>query len=87
MSKYQVTVQPDGRTFDVSDDETILDGALRQNVILPYGCRSGNCGTCQVKLLSGGYHYPHDRFEQYGACFFACFPECHPCSSFKRQCV
>jgi ferredoxin len=53
MDKFQVTVQPQGRTFEVSEGETILDAALRQNVILPYGCRSGNCGTCQVKLLSG----------------------------------
>ncbi len=59
MNKFQVTVQPQGRTFEVSEDETILDAALRQNVILPYGCRSGNCGTCQVKLVSGGFHYPH----------------------------
>jgi CDP-4-dehydro-6-deoxyglucose reductase len=59
MNKFQVTVQPQGRTFEVSEDETILDAALRQNVILPYGCRSGNCGTCQVKLVSGGFYYPH----------------------------
>ncbi|MGD1991092.1 MAG: 2Fe-2S iron-sulfur cluster-binding protein, partial [Chromatiales bacterium] len=59
MDKFQVTVQPQGRTFEVSEGETILDAALRQNVILPYGCRSGNCGTCQVKLLSGDMHYPH----------------------------
>lgn len=59
MKSYQVTVQPQGKTFDVREDESILDAALRQNVILPYGCRSGNCGACQVTLLSGGYHYPH----------------------------
>ena len=59
MDKFQVTVQPQGRTFEVSGNETILDAALRQNVILPYGCRSGNCGTCQVRLVSGGFHYPH----------------------------
>lgn len=59
MDKFQVTVQPQGRTFEVSEGETILDAALRQNVILPYGCRSGNCGTCQVKLQSGDFHYPH----------------------------
>lgn len=48
-----VTVLPSGRQFSVESDETILEAALRQNVILPYGCRNGGCGSCKVKIVDG----------------------------------
>jgi CDP-4-dehydro-6-deoxyglucose reductase len=48
-----VKVMPSGREFIVEDDETILEAALRQNVILPYGCKNGACGSCKVKIVEG----------------------------------
>lgn len=53
-----VTLKPSGKTIVVRDGESILDAALRQGVALPYGCRSGSCGTCECKLISGEVHYP-----------------------------
>jgi CDP-4-dehydro-6-deoxyglucose reductase len=49
----QIPVQPSGRQFDCEDDETVLDAAIRNGVGLPYGCKSGSCGTCKGKLVSG----------------------------------
>ncbi len=60
MSIYQVKVQPLGRVFSVLQGETVLDAALRQNIGLAYGCRSGNCGTCEVTLLEGQVNYADD---------------------------
>ncbi len=58
-----VTVQPSGRQFTVEPGETVLDAALRQHVILPYGCRNGACGSCKSKVLEGsvemGAHSDH----------------------------
>lgn len=34
-------------------NETVLDAALRTGVPFPHNCRSGECGECKVKLLSG----------------------------------
>jgi CDP-4-dehydro-6-deoxyglucose reductase, E3 len=48
-----VTIQPAGHTFDLQDNETLLEGALRQGFGLPYGCRSGACGTCKGRIVSG----------------------------------
>ena len=48
-----VTIQPSGHTFELQDDETLLEGALRQGYGLPYGCRSGSCGTCKGQVVSG----------------------------------
>jgi CDP-4-dehydro-6-deoxyglucose reductase len=57
---FQVHLKPSGRTFKVDAGETLLAAALRQGLTLPYGCRSGACGTCAAKLLAGrvGYDGP-----------------------------
>ena len=50
---FTVTVQPSGRSFDVTRDEPILAAAIRQGIGLPYGCKDGACGTCKSRLLEG----------------------------------
>lgn len=59
---FTVTVLPSGARFTVDDDEPVLDAALRQGVVLPYGCRNGACGSCKSQVLDGrveqGAHSP-----------------------------
>jgi CDP-4-dehydro-6-deoxyglucose reductase len=50
---FHVTIQPAGHTFELKDNETLLEGALREGYGLPYGCRSGACGTCKGHIVSG----------------------------------
>lgn len=50
---HQVTVLPAGVSFDCSEEETILEAAVRRGFALPYGCRKGNCGTCKAQVLEG----------------------------------
>ena len=57
---YQVTIQPSGHAFTVRKTESVLDAALRQGIILPYGCRNGVCGSCLGPVLSGTVRYPGD---------------------------
>ena len=52
-SAFQVTVQPSGRSFTASPDETLLAAGIRAGVGLPYGCQDGACGSCKCKMLSG----------------------------------
>jgi len=42
-----------GLAVNISSDETVLEGAEKNGVLLPSGCRQGNCGTCATKLVSG----------------------------------
>ena len=45
-------------------NETILDTALRAGVPYPHNCRSGECGECKTKLLSGDVvHDPYCKSE------------------------
>lgn len=50
---FQITFEPSGRQFEVKEGEAILSEGIRQGVGMPYGCKSGVCGTCKCKLLSG----------------------------------
>jgi len=50
---FTITLQPSGRTFAASRDETLLTAAIRQGIGLPYGCRDGACGSCKSRLVSG----------------------------------
>ncbi len=54
----KVRLIPSQREFTVADGETVLDAALRQGIALPYGCRSGSCGTCACRAVSGSVDYP-----------------------------
>ncbi len=55
----QVTVQPSGNRFQVEEDETVLAAALRQGIMLPYGCKNGACGSCKGRIVSGSVDYGH----------------------------
>jgi CDP-4-dehydro-6-deoxyglucose reductase len=50
---YQVTLKTSGKQFTVTQDETVLEAALRQGIKLPYGCKNGACGSCKGKILEG----------------------------------
>ena len=50
---FDVTLDPEGPEFSAAPGESILDAALRQGVLLPYGCRNGTCGACRGKVLAG----------------------------------
>jgi CDP-4-dehydro-6-deoxyglucose reductase len=54
---FTVTNQRSGEQFEARPGESILDAALRDNRIFPYGCRSGVCGACKCSLVSGSVDY------------------------------
>ncbi len=50
---FRITLKPSERHFDVATDETLLNGAIRAGIGLPYGCKDGACGSCKSRLLDG----------------------------------
>ena len=76
---FQVTVKPSGKQFAAEPDERLLDAALRQGIVLPYGCKNGACGSCKGRVLEGrieqGPHQakalPHDEAVA-GQALFCC---------------
>src|SRR5579863_1925526 len=42
-----------GKQFEAASDETLLDAALRSNLMLEHSCKTGRCGTCKSEIISG----------------------------------
>ena len=54
---FRVKIADTDLTFEVEENETILDAALRQGIEFPYSCYSGICTTCLGKVQSGDTTY------------------------------
>ena len=54
---HQITIKPSEHSFDCDDDETVLAAAMRADLMIPYGCRNGACGTCKSRVLEGAVDY------------------------------
>jgi CDP-4-dehydro-6-deoxyglucose reductase len=75
----QITIRPSGHAFDCDADETVLQAAMRADLMIPYGCRNGACGTCKGRILEGDVDYgPHqastltDDEKRRGLALFCC---------------
>jgi len=53
MSSYKILVHPSGREFTATADLSVLAAALQAGLTLPYGCRTGSCGSCKGRVRSG----------------------------------
>src|SRR5437588_992118 len=53
----QITIKPSDHAFPCDADETVLQAAMRADLMIPYGCRNGACGTCKGKIIGGDVDY------------------------------
>jgi len=54
---HQITIVPSGHSFTCAQGETVLAAAMAADLMLPYGCRNGACGTCKGKIIEGRVDY------------------------------
>jgi CDP-4-dehydro-6-deoxyglucose reductase len=54
---HQITIKPSDHSFACDDGETVLAAAMRADLMIPYGCRNGACGTCKSRVLDGAVDY------------------------------
>src|SRR5271163_1719812 len=50
---FKARLEPGGREFSLDSADSVLNCALRQRVLLSYGCRNGRCSSCKYLLLDG----------------------------------
>ena len=50
---FTVSIVPSGKAVEVDGETHILEAALNQGVVLPYGCKNGACGSCKARVLAG----------------------------------
>lgn len=41
----------EGRSCELRDDETVLDGLLRHGIPVPHACKAGSCGSCLTRAV------------------------------------
>jgi ferredoxin len=51
--KHIARLEPVGIEMEVDEDETILDAAFRQGLMLMHGCKEGQCAACKSFLIEG----------------------------------
>src|SRR5918996_297016 len=51
--RHTVRFEPVGLEIEVNEDETVLQGAFRQGVMLMHGCKEGQCSACKSFLMEG----------------------------------
>ena len=87
---HTVTIQSSGHTFTVNDGETVLAAALREGIVIAYGCRHGVCGTCKGRLLEGavdyGIYQAHAMSEAEKRAGMALFCQAKPLADLTIQC-
>ncbi len=50
-----------GMQFDSESNETLLEAATRENVILAYSCRTGRCSSCRCRVIDGESSILHEE--------------------------
>jgi CDP-4-dehydro-6-deoxyglucose reductase len=87
---FHVTIKPGNHSFTVHDDETILEAALREGLVIAYGCRTGACGSCKGKVLAGrvdyGDYQEHVLPDAEKAVGCALFCKARPLSDLEIEC-
>jgi propane monooxygenase reductase subunit len=51
--KHVVRFEPVGIEIEVDEDQTVLRAAFEQGVMLPHGCKEGQCASCKSFVLEG----------------------------------
>jgi 2-polyprenylphenol hydroxylase and related flavodoxin oxidoreductases len=59
---YKISLEPSAISFDAEEDITILQSALKNDVVLEHSCGNGQCGACKTKLISGNISFD-DKFH------------------------
>jgi propane monooxygenase reductase subunit len=60
---HKVRFEPVGIEIDADEDETVLNAAFRQGVMLMHGCKEGQCSACKSFLLDGDLQM--DRYSTF----------------------
>lgn len=50
---FQLRIEPVGLVCPALPEQTVLDAALADGLMLKHSCRTGTCGSCKGRLLSG----------------------------------
>ena len=72
----KITFLPDNRTFEFSENNTILELAYKNSIEIPSDCEMGTCYTCMVYIEKGSeYLFENSGFENNSKNMLSCITE------------
>ena len=87
---YRITIKPSNNAFEAPAEDSVLESALREGLVLAYSCRNGACGTCKGKILEGrvdyGVYQPDTLPESEKAQGYALFCQAKPLTDLVIEC-
>ena len=60
---YQLQILPVGLSCPLLPEQTVLDAALADGLMLKHSCRTGTCGSCKGQVLSGDVDHGDSSLE------------------------
>lgn len=78
--KITVLIRGESRSVECRADQTLLDALEKAGIRAPSHCRSGECGWCHSRLVSGDVYIPEDTDGRRAA--DKKFGWVHPCCSY-----
>ena len=78
--KITVLIRGESQTVECRADQTLLDALEKAGIRAPSHCRSGECGWCHSRLVSGDVYIPEDTDGRRAA--DKKFGWIHPCCSY-----
>ncbi len=53
QGEFHLLIHPDNRIVAGRGGETLLESALREDIVFPFDCRNGGCGVCKCTIVYG----------------------------------
>jgi dimethylamine monooxygenase subunit B len=53
QKEFHIKLKSSGKQLEVPANSSLLDVLLQNGIKVPYSCRVGGCGTCEVKVTEG----------------------------------
>ncbi|WP_243450061.1 PDR/VanB family oxidoreductase [Neobacillus terrae] len=50
---FQVKIKRSGKQLDIPVNSSLLEVLLQHGINVPFSCRAGGCGTCEVRVVKG----------------------------------
>ena len=61
---FDVSCARSGKTFTVESGLTLLEALENHGLVVPFACRAGSCGACELPVLEGTIDHRDDVLSE-----------------------
>ena len=53
MQNFKLKIIGNDSEYNIEENLSVLESALNNNIVIPYGCKNGQCGSCRGQVVDG----------------------------------